>query len=49
MTAAGVWNLGLDKERMELSSVSSLLCRGYPDVSALAGQVNPYCIAYGGK
>jgi tripeptidyl-peptidase-1 len=23
--------------------------RGYPDVSALGGQVNPYCIAFGGK
>ena len=23
--------------------------RGYPDISALGGQVNPYCIAYGGK
>jgi tripeptidyl-peptidase-1 len=23
--------------------------RGYPDISALGGQVNPYCIAYGGS
>jgi len=23
--------------------------RGYPDISALGGQVNPYCIAFGGK
>lgn len=23
--------------------------RGYPDISALGGQVNSYCIAYGGK
>jgi tripeptidyl-peptidase-1 len=31
------------------SSLYNNTGRGYPDVSALGGQVNSYCVAYGGK